>query len=80
MSKLIEFTNHANRKIKQRNLKEKWVKETIFKSEFVKSSYQNRQLAFKRYGKLYLKVVFVKKNDKIIVLTAHFEKGIKLSS
>lgn len=80
MLKVIEFTNHAKRKIKQRNLKEKWIKETVLNPEFVKNSYQNRQIAYKRYGKLYLKVVFVKEGDKIIVLTAHFEKGAKLPS
>lgn len=40
MPKLFEFTDHAKRKIKQRNLEEKWVKETILNPEFVKGSYQ----------------------------------------
>ena len=77
---IVEITNHARRKIKQRNLREDWVRKTVEKPDFVRKSYGNRQLAYRRIGKLYLKVVFVQEGQTIVVLTSHFEKGVKLSS
>lgn len=74
---MIEFTRHANRKIKQRNLKKAWVRETLKNSEFVIPSYGERKVAYKKIGKLYLAVVFVEEDKNLVVLTAHWEKGFK---
>lgn len=77
---MIEFTTHARRKIRQRNLREIWVIETLEKPDFTRASYKGREIAYKRRGKVHLKVVFVGEGDKIIVLTAHFEKGVRIPS
>jgi len=74
---MIEFTHHAERKIKQRNLKKAWVRETLKSAEFVIPSYGERRIAYKRIGKLYLAVVFVKEEKNLVVITAHWEKGFK---
>lgn len=74
---MIEFTLHADRKIKQRKLKKAWVRETLKKPEFVIPSYGNRKIAYKKIGKLYLAVIFVKEDKDLVVVTAHWEKGPK---
>lgn len=74
---MIEFTLHAGRKIKQRNLRKAWIREALKKPEFVIPSYGNRKIAYKKIGKLYLAVVFVKENKNLVVVTAHWEKGFK---
>lgn len=74
---MIEFTHHAERKIKQRDLKKAWVRETLRNPEFTVSSYGDRRIAYKKIGKLYLAVVFVKEDRNLVVLTAHWEKRFK---
>lgn len=74
---MIEFTNHAKRKIKQRNLKEAWILETLKNPDFVFPSYKNREIAFKKIGKLYLAVIFTKEGQNVLILTAHWEKSFK---
>lgn len=74
---MIEFTHHAERKIRQRELKKKWVRETLSNPEFVIPSYGEREIAYKKIGKLYLAVIFVKEERDLVVLTAHWEKRFK---
>ena len=74
---MIEFTGHADRKIKQRNLKKALVKETLNKPDYVLPGYSNREISYKKIVKLYLAVVFVREEDKIIVLTAYWDKSFK---
>ena len=74
---MIEFTSHALRKITQRNLKKAWVRETIKNPEYVLSSYGNREIAYKKKGKLYLAVIFVREEGNLIVLTTYWDKRFK---
>ena len=74
---MIEFTDHAQRKIVQRNLKKSWINETLNKPEYSYTSYANREIAYKKIGKLYLAVVFVREKGNMVVLTAHWDKNFK---
>ena len=74
---MIEFTDHALRKIVQRNLKKAWVKETLDKPEYIYPSYQNREIAYRKIGKLYLAVVFIREGKDMIILTAYWDKSFK---
>lgn len=74
---MIEFTLHANRKIKQRSLKKAWIRATLEKPEFLVPSYGDRKIAYKKIGKLYLAVIFIEEENNLIVITAHWEKGFK---
>jgi hypothetical protein len=74
---VIEFTDHALRKMFQRNLKKAWVRETLSKPEYAYQSYQNREIAYRKIGKLYLAVVFVREEKGLVVLTAHWDKRFK---
>jgi len=75
---MIEFTVHAERKIKQRNLKKAWVKRTLKNPEFIVPSYGGRKIAYKKIGRLYLAVIFVKEEKNLFVITAHWEKEFKV--
>lgn len=74
---MIELTHHAQRKIRQRDLRKAWVQETLRNPEFTVSSYRDRKIAYKRIGKLYLAVVFVEEEKNLVVITAHWEEGFK---
>lgn len=74
---MIEFTLHAERKISQRQLKKKWIREVLKKPEFVIKSYNERKIAYKKIEKMYLAVVFVEEDNNLIVLTSHWEKAFK---
>lgn len=75
---MVEFTDHARRKIKQRNLKEVWIREVLEKPDSTKPSYGNRKIAYRKIGKLYLAVIFIEEGQNLVVITAHWEKGFKL--
>jgi hypothetical protein len=73
----VEFSEHAERKIKQRKLQKSWIRKTLSQPEFVYSSYGNRQIAYRKFKKLYLAVVFKEESDRKIVITTHWEKKFK---
>lgn len=72
----IEFTRHALRKLKHRRLKERDIIKTIFEPEKLVLD-KTRFNAFKKFGKLYLKVVFVRLGDIVIVITQHLTDKLK---
>ena len=74
---MVEFTDHALRKMAQRNLTKAWVKEVLENPEYIYPSYQNREIAYRKIGKLYLAVVFVREEENVVVLTAHWDKEFK---
>ncbi len=74
---MIEFTDHALRKMVQRSLKKAWVKETVNKPEYIYPSYQKREIAYRKIGKLYLAVAFVRKEKDLVVLKSHWDKSFK---
>ena len=74
---MIQFTDHAERKIKQRNLKKAWIRKVVENPEYVVKSYGNRRVAYRKIGKLYLATVFVKEKNNLVVLTAHWDKAFK---
>ena len=67
----IIFTKHAFRKLRQRNIKQKFVSETILCPEKLITNEGDKYYAFKKYGKLYLKVVFKRIGKVIIVITQY---------
>jgi len=51
---MIVFSKHALRKMKQRRLKEEWIKSTVKKPDFLFKSSKRRFVAYKRIKTLYL--------------------------
>ena len=72
----IEFTRHALRKLRHRKLRERDVIKTIFEPEKLVLD-KNRFNAFRKSGRLYLKVVFTKLGDIIIIITQHLTDKLK---
>ena len=42
--------------------------------DYILPSYADRMRAYKKFGKLYLKVVFRRERDDIVVITQHWEE------
>lgn len=57
----IIFSNHSLLKLKQRNISKQKIIQAIKKPNAIFPSLSNRKLAYKKFGKLYLKVVFIEK-------------------
>ncbi|MDD4989833.1 MAG: DUF4258 domain-containing protein [Candidatus Pacebacteria bacterium] len=74
---MIIFTEHALLKLKQREIKKDLVLETLKKPEKVLLSRNDRKIALKKFGKLYLKVVFRQEEKNIVVITQHWDSDIK---
>lgn len=74
---MIEFTKHAERKLKQRTLKKSWVVKTINRPDFTETGHTGRKVFYKKIGKLYLSVIFAREGDKTVVITAHWDKAFK---
>ncbi|MBU2578723.1 DUF4258 domain-containing protein [Patescibacteria group bacterium] len=73
---MIIFTQHALLKLKQRNISKTLVLQTLNQPEQISPTRQNRFVAFKKFGKLHLKVIFRKENKNIIVITQHLVEKI----
>jgi len=73
---MIILTPHALLKLKQRGIKRSFVIKAINKIDFQKSSHSDRTIIYKKFGRLYLKVIFKKENLKIIVITQYWVKKI----
>lgn len=73
---MIIFTQHSLLKLHQRGLDRKLVLKALTNPDEVKQSYGKRLAAFKKFGKLYLKVIFIKENNNTFVITQHWVNKI----
>lgn len=73
---MIIFTRHSLLKLKQREISRMLVRETINAPDVVFKSYANREVAYKKVKRRYLKVVFKKENKNIIIITQHWTKSL----
>lgn len=72
---MIAFSDHALRKMGQRNLTKEIVLRGMSKPDEERESYDNRRIAYRKIGKLYLAVVYIREKSILTVITAHWEKG-----
>lgn len=68
----IVFSQHASLQIKQRNLPKDLVVRAVKESDMNSPSYGFREERYKKFGKLYMKVVVQEEIDKVLVITAHW--------
>ncbi len=73
---MVIFTHHALLKLKQRGIKKDSVTQTLHKPDHVSPSHNQRSIVFKKIGSMYLKVVFRKEEEDIVVITQHWVKKI----
>lgn len=71
----IIFTKHVLLKIKQRKIPENFIIKTILKPNKLVLD-NNKYYAYRNFGKKYLKVVFVKINNSILIITAHWAQKL----
>lgn len=73
----IIFSDHANIKIDQRDLSRDIVIETVNHPDFTRPSKGLREERYKYYGKNWLKVILIKENEEVVIITAHWIAEIK---
>lgn len=74
---MITFTEHSSLKLNQRGIEKSVVIKAVRKPDYQFSSYGDRKIAYKKFGKLYLKVVYREEKEDTIVITQHWDKRFK---
>ncbi len=69
---VIIFTKHLIIKLGQRKINRQFVIETIKNPDLIRPTYGLREELYRKFGKLYMKVIVIKRKERIIVLTAHW--------
>jgi len=75
---MIIFTQHALLKLKQRDIPKGLVLKTLEFPDYQFSTHGNREIKYKKFGRLYLKVIYKKEQGDIIVITQYWEENPKL--
>ncbi|MBU1043636.1 MAG: DUF4258 domain-containing protein [Candidatus Omnitrophica bacterium] len=68
----VFFTKHLIIKLRQRKINRQFILETIKNPDLVRSTYGLREELYRKFGKLYIEVIVMKRKEHIIVLTAHW--------
>lgn len=68
----IEYSKHADQRIKFRKISKRDVKEVLDNPDKVKKSYRNRYIYSKRLESRYIEVVIVNEAGKMVVITAYY--------
>jgi hypothetical protein len=74
---MIIFTQHALLKLKQRNILKKLVTEVFKNPDYILESYSDRKIIYKKFSRLYLKVIYREESENIVVITQYWTKTIK---
>lgn len=75
----IKFTKHAREMLVFRKIKKEQVEATIKGSDYKSSGRSGKDVLYKNFGKIYLKVVVSKEKGHVLVITNHWiaKKRIK---
>ena len=68
----IIFTKHLRIKLEQRKINKAFVLETIKNPDLTRPTYGFREELYRKFSRLFIKVIIKKKNKHIIILTAHW--------
>jgi len=68
----VVFTRHALVKMGRRNLSQEIVADTVKFPEVIRESRGGRKEYYRRYGRMYLKVIIKRERIVMLVLTAHW--------
>lgn len=71
----IVFTRHAREKLDQRNITPDMVRIAIDSPSKITTD-SEKFYAFRKFGGRYLKVVFVRNNQAVVVITQYFIKSL----
>ncbi|MBI2100206.1 MAG: DUF4258 domain-containing protein [Candidatus Vogelbacteria bacterium] len=70
---MIYYTEHAKERMILRGITEAMVKNALRKPDEMGIGYQGKSLAFKKFSKGIIKVVFVKKKNSQVIISAIWE-------
>lgn len=73
ISLMIYYTEHAKQRMILRSITEEMVKNTLLKPDKIGVGYQGKSLAFKKFNKGTIKVVFINKKSSQIVVSVIWE-------
>ena len=73
----LEFSEHAKRQLKRRNISQKIVRKAVYEPQKTLSSFRGRKLRRMKVGGKILEVVTRTEGSTIIVVTAYFLKENK---
>lgn len=73
---MIIFTQHAILKLKHRYIPKELVIDAVKHPDQMMQSYRDRKIVYKKLKKIYLKVIFRKEKENIIVITQHLTDKI----
>jgi len=75
---MIIFTQHALLKLEQRGISKIVVKETLCSPDYKFPNYSDRKIVYKKFDRLYLKVIYKIEGEDIVVITQHWEEKPRL--
>ncbi len=73
---MIIFSEHSVQKLSQRNLTRQKVLEAFVKPDKIVKTYGNRTALLKKFGDLYLKVIYKQEGKNLIIITQHWVEKI----
>lgn len=73
----LRYLDHALRRMRQRGVARRQVKETVEKPENVFAGRLGKKVAFKRYGDRFLKVIYGEEDKEIVVVTAYWTRRMR---
>lgn len=75
---MIIFTSHALSKLEQRGILKTIVIEALRSPDHKFRSYSDRNIVYKKFDNLYLKVVYIIEDNDTIIITQYWEKNPRL--
>ena len=75
---MIIFTDHAKLKCKQRGIAQSLVTRTLKQPDAQRPSREDRRIAYKKFNKLFLKVVYRREGKDMVVVTQHWDQHFTL--
>ena len=73
----IIFSKHSLIKLGHRSISQEKTIQALQYPDYIFPSYSGRKTAYKKFGKIYLKVIFKREKGDIIVITQHWDKEFK---
>ena len=73
----IVFTSHSLLKQKHRGISQVIVRKTLKLPDYQIKGYSNRLIAYKKFDKLYLKVIYKIESNYIIIITQYWVNKLK---
>lgn len=73
----MEYTEHALLRMRQRRILERSVENALNHPDLSFVTSRGRSIVLKKYGDKFLKVIYEKSNDKIVVVTVYWTRRIK---